>query len=75
MQKRRYNLELLQDVIRQLAETGELPPANFPHKLSGIYVDCWECHIKTDWFLIWRIDIESKEIWFVRTSTHSDLFK
>ncbi|HSX38868.1 MAG TPA: type II toxin-antitoxin system mRNA interferase toxin, RelE/StbE family [Chlamydiales bacterium] len=32
-----------------------------------------ECHIEPDWLLIDRV--MSKEIHFVRTGTHADLFK
>jgi mRNA interferase YafQ len=43
------------------------------HKLKGNYADCWECHIEPDWLLIYLI--KNPQIIFVRTGTHSDLFK
>lgn len=74
VQKRKYNLELLREVTILLIQNGELPQKYKPHKLSGKYTDCWECHIKPDWLLIWTIDTDNLEIWLTRTGTHSDLF-
>lgn len=74
VQKRKYNLELLREVTILLIQNGELPQKYKPHKLSGKYTDCWECHIKPDWLLIWTVDNEKSEIWLTRTGTHSDLF-
>jgi len=72
--KRNYNLLLLQNAVEVLEKQGALP-ANFkPHKLSGDYSDCWECHILTDWLLIWLQNDIIKELTFIRTGTHADLF-
>jgi mRNA interferase YafQ len=51
-----------------------LPAMYKPHVLSGDYSKHWECHIKPDWLLIWKQDEENKEIYLIRTGTHSDLF-
>jgi mRNA interferase YafQ len=72
--KRKYDLQLLREVTQLLSHTGELPKQYYPHKLSGVYSDYWECHIKPDWLLIWTIDHDNLEIWLTRTGTHSDLF-
>ena len=46
-----------------------------PHKLTGIYKNNWECHIKPGLLIIW-IQIESPNvIKLVRIGSHSDLFK
>lgn len=73
-QKRHYDMELLAAVVARLAKSGKLPAKYKPHKLTGNYVDRWECHIKPDWLLIWKQDEEEKEIILDRTGTHSDLF-
>lgn len=52
--KRGYDISLLKNVMQLLAETGTLPAQYKPHKLSGDYTGCWECHIKPDWLLIWK---------------------
>lgn len=51
--KRNYDLSILQTVLDLLQETGKLPQKYKPHKLSGTFEDCWECHLKPYWLLIW----------------------
>jgi len=58
-----------------LQETGKLPDKYKPHKLLGKYTCCWECHIKTDWLLIWRQNNNLLTLLFLNTGTNSDLFK
>jgi len=72
--KRNYKISLLENVVFLLEKTGELPVKYKPHKLVSNYNGFWECHIKTDWLLIYKIDIENKIITLTRTGTHSDLF-
>lgn len=73
--KRGYDMTLLEKTIEFLADTGKLPPAYKPHKLSGKYTGCWECHIKPDWLLIWQQNDTVLTLLFLNTGTHSDLFK
>jgi mRNA interferase YafQ len=72
--KRGYNMELIQKVISILSNTGKLPEKYKPHKLSGNYDNCWECHIKGDWLLIWMQNDQELTLLFTNTGTHSDLF-
>lgn len=72
--KRGYDISLLKNVMQLLAETGTLPAQYKPHKLSGDYTGCWECHIKPDWLLIWKQNNEELILLFTNTGTHSDLF-
>lgn len=74
VKKRGYPLELLQEVISILAEKGELPSKYKPHILSGNYAGIWECHIKSDWLLLWKQNNERLTLLFLETGTHSDLF-
>ena len=46
--KRGYNLDNFKSVVDILAEKGSLPPKYHPHKLSGKFNNCWECHIEPD---------------------------
>jgi mRNA interferase YafQ len=72
-QKRRgKNIEELIAAVELLAETGALPAGYRPHKLSGEWKGIWECHIESDWLLIY--DITRDEVILIRTGTHSDLF-
>lgn len=45
-----------------------------PHLLSGDYAGYWECHISSDWIMIYQLP-NDEEIIFYRTGTHSDLFR
>jgi mRNA interferase YafQ len=72
--KRNYNLNLLKEVIDLLQIDGKLPIKYKSHKLSGDYADCWECHIKSDWLLVWKQNDDELTLLFTNTGTHSDLF-
>jgi len=74
VQKRGYDIIRIQKVFGLLESGVKLPINLKAHKLSGNYSECWECHIKSDWLLIWRQNDQNKTIELVRTGTHSDLF-
>lgn len=63
----------LRDIMTKLTKEEPLDPKFRDHRLGGDYVNHRECHIEPDWLLIYRVT--GKEISFVRTGTHSDLFK
>ena len=67
-------LKALSDVLSQLHSEGKVKPSLRPHRLSGTYVDCMECHILSDFLLIW-INEKEKIISLVRLGSHSQLFK
>lgn len=70
--KRRWNMELLQQVIDTLKIPDALPQKNLDHSLSGNYSGRRECHVAPDWLLIYRQD--ETELLLYRTGTHADLF-
>jgi mRNA interferase YafQ len=70
--KRHYDIGLLQQAIDTLRIPDTLPPKNKDHNLSGNYFGYRECHIETDWLLIYRY--ADNELLLHRTGTHSDLF-
>ena len=70
--RRGKDLTKLKEVIDLLVVDGALPLTLFPHKLSGEFSGLWECHIETDWLLIY--DVDEEEVKLIRTGTHSDLF-
>lgn len=73
-EKRGYNISLLTDVIKKLANGETLPEKNKDHALIGDYAGCRECHITPDWLLIYEIDNGELILYLTRTGTHSDLF-
>jgi len=60
-------------VMRTLIEGNLLDRKYRDHVLIGNFRDRRECHIETDWLLIYRID--DFRIIFERTGTHADLFR
>lgn len=72
--KRGYNKYLFEEVVTILAETGTLPQRYKPHKLSGEWSGFWECHIQSDWLLIWEQRETELILILTDTGTHSDLF-
>lgn len=49
--KRNYNISLLEVVLLELREKGELSLKYKPHLLSGNKDGLWECHIKSNWLM------------------------
>ena len=74
IQKRGYNIDLLTDVIKKLANGESLPEKNKDHVLIGDFVGCRECHITPNWLLIYEIDNGELILYLTRTGSHSDLF-
>jgi mRNA interferase YafQ len=72
--KRGLNMSLINDLILELEKNGKVPQKHKPHLLKGNYKGLWECHIQSDWLLVWMIEEEVKLISLTRTGTHSDLF-
>jgi mRNA interferase YafQ len=73
MQKRGYDIEKLKAVIVKLVnEDVPLPAQNRDHKLTGNYAGSRECHIESDWLLVYYYG--NGVIVFARTGTHSDIF-
>ena len=73
-QKRGCDMQKLIDVMNDLVNEVPLPPEQQEHPLHGDYVGSLECHMEPDWLAIYQIDDIIKEVYFVRTGTHSDLF-
>ena len=72
-QRRGKNMEKLKWVVRTLIADERLDPIHRDHKLVGDYVGRRECHIESDWLLIYQL--QGHTIVFERTGTHSDLFR
>lgn len=71
--RRNKDMEKLKSVIRSLVRGEKLDPIYQDHKLTGNYYGCRDCHIESDWLLIYKYDEENS--FLIRTGTHSDLFK
>jgi mRNA interferase YafQ len=73
-QKRGYAMQRVVSVMSDIENEKPLASQLREHSLQGKYAGSSECHIEPDWLLIYQIDDEAKEVYFVRTGTHSDLF-
>ena len=71
--KRNKDIEKLKSVIRSLVRGEKLDHIYRDHKLTGNYYGCRDCHIESDWLLIYKYDAET--LFLIRTGTHADLFK
>ncbi len=67
-------MEKFKEVVDILSATGSLPREYRPHKLSGEYAGVWECHIESDWLLLWEQNDTSLTLLFIDTGRHSDIF-
>lgn len=74
IKKRGYDTALLRKVVEILVEGKELPSEYKDHALSGNFKGCRECHISSDWLLIYEISEKELVLYLMRTGTHSDLF-
>ena len=72
MIQRGKDREKFLDIVELLRSDGRVLTKHHAHKLSGEYAGFWECHIESDWLLIY--DITDEAVLLVRTGTHTDLF-
>lgn len=74
MKRRGKNLTKLNKVINKLKNNEKLNIKYKDHKLTNSrnYYNVRECHIESDWLLIYQIDKNILKL--LRTGTHSDLF-
>lgn len=70
--KRGKNLDKLKIIVKTLLNEKKLDPIHRNHKLIGNWQGRQECHIESDWLLIYKY--ETDHIIFERTGTHADLF-
>jgi len=72
MRKRGKGLEKLKALVTTLAHGEPLDPKHRDHPLIGAWKNARDCHIESDWVLIYVSD--EKSLRLERTGTHSDLF-
>jgi len=73
IKKRGKKIEKLKIILRSLISEEELDPIHREHKLTGNWLGRRDCHIESDWLLIYKM--KDDLIIFERTGSHSDLFK
>lgn len=71
--KRGYDILPFKKVIAMLAAGQQLEPKYRDHSLSGNYAGDRECHVKTDWLLVYKITESALVLTLYRTGSHSDI--
>jgi len=71
--RRGKNLEKFKIVVRTLLSGQLLDLIHHDHQLKGDYAGRRECHIESDWLLVYKV--EAPRIIFERMGIHSDLFR
>jgi len=64
----------LEQVLDTLAKGKSLPAKNLNHPLVGEFKACFECHIKPDVLLIYKIEKREIIILLLRIGFHAKLF-
>lgn len=67
-------MEHLTAAVNTLAARQPLDDKYRDHNSTGIYRGFRECHIESDWLLVYRIDDCELELFLFRTGTYSGLF-
>lgn len=75
--KKHYDLDKLEAVIKLLVEndTEVLYRKYRDHALKGNWRGFRECHIESDWLLIYRINNDVCELVLLRTGSHDNLLR
>ena len=74
--KQGKNIDELKDVIDKLAFKEELDPKYKNHKLidNKNYKNCYECHIRPDWLLIYQYNDNELLLLLMNPGSHSEIF-
>lgn len=68
--KRGHLKEKFEYLLNLLVADEVLPASSRPHKLTGNYAHCWECHIEPDWLLIYQF-FDDNLLVLRRTGSHA----
>ena len=62
----------LEMIVELLVAKTPLEPRHRDHGLSGDWKGFRDCHVQSDWVLVYRV--EGNELQLARTGSHSELF-
>ena len=68
------DMSKLKEVITKLINEEKLDSKYKNHPLKSNWKGFLECHIESDWLLIYRIKKKEEELELARTGSHSELF-
>lgn len=64
----------LEKILDTLVKGEKLPIKNYNHRLAGEFKDCFECHIRPDVLLIYKIEKSKITILLLKIGSHAELF-
>ena len=64
----------LKKVLDILVSNKQLPKEKQNHRLKGEFSDCFECHLKPNVLLIYKIEKEELLVLLLRIDSHQNLF-
>lgn len=73
MKKRGAYMHSLEEVTSAL-QKGKILAPKYDHQLKGKYSKFRECHVGSDWLLLYLIDCGILTLTLVKTGSHSDCF-
>lgn len=76
LKKQRKNIDEMLDIIYKLSIKEELDPKYRNHQLVNDkhYKDCYECHIRPDWLLVYKYDEGKLLLLLINTCSYSEVF-
>jgi len=74
MEKQGKDMSKLKEVLGLLVYGQPLPPRCKDHPLKGFLNGFRECHIESNWLLVYRIVKDELLLLATATGSHSDLF-
>lgn len=74
-EKQHKNMDALFDVVDKLANGETLDPKYRDHPLVGNYKGTRECHIESDWLLVYQKIEDILVLSLSRLGTHAELFQ
>ena len=72
VRRRGKDISKLDEIVDKLLAGEPLDPERNVHRLVGNWYPCWECHIESNWLLVW--EDHGDMIVLRATGTHSDIF-
>jgi mRNA interferase YafQ len=64
----------LEIVLDMLVEEKKLPEKYHNHGLIGEFKNCFECHIRPDILLVYKIEKDELIVLLLRIGSHAELF-
>jgi mRNA interferase YafQ len=69
-----FDAQVFLSIVEVLQSGKNLSGIYLNHKLQGDFKECYECHIKPNLLLIYKIEHKDYALHLLRIGSHSDLF-